>query len=70
MVLIGNIKIDDEIAKIDNLSTDGLGGINNSLAYRIHEIENHLHSPERRLGISLDADQAKDKWALEDTLNT
>ena len=56
-----------EILKIDRLVTDGLAGVSNSLAYRVHEIEKHFHSPERRLGIS--ADQSGNDWALEDTLN-
>jgi len=33
-----------DIAKIDELATDGLLGVHNSLAYRVHEIEKHLHS--------------------------
>lgn len=32
--------------KIDNQATDGLNGVHNSLAYRVHEIEKHFHSPE------------------------
>jgi hypothetical protein len=35
-----------EVAKIDSLATDGLLGTNNSLAYRVHEIEKHFHSNE------------------------
>ena len=30
--------------KIDNQAVDGLLGVSNSLAYRVHEIERHLHS--------------------------
>lgn len=33
--------------RLDWEATDGLEGINNSLAYRTHEIERHLHSYER-----------------------
>ena len=33
--------------KIDSVTTLGLNGTNNSLAYRVHEIERHLHSYER-----------------------
>ena len=33
--------------KIDSYATDGLAGVNNSLAYRVHEIERHFHSYER-----------------------
>ena len=31
-------------SKIDALATDGLLGVTDSLSYRIHEIERHLHS--------------------------
>lgn len=33
--------------KIDSAATDGLTGVEDSLAYRIHEIERHFHSYER-----------------------
>ena len=33
--------------KIDSATTLGLNGTNNSLAYRVHEVERHLHSYER-----------------------
>lgn len=39
--------ISDETDKIDGATTDGLAGTNNSLAYRVHEIERHFHSYER-----------------------
>lgn len=42
--------ISDETNKIDNAATDGLAGTNNSLAYRVHEIEKHLHSRGRYWG--------------------
>lgn len=32
--------------KIDEAATSGLSGTNNSLAYRVHEIERHFHSYE------------------------
>ncbi|MCP4149802.1 MAG: hypothetical protein GY757_18805 [bacterium] len=32
--------------KIDDAAVDGLLGVNNSLAYKVHEIEKHFHSPE------------------------
>jgi hypothetical protein len=38
--------IDTKTDKIDGASTDGLSGSSNSLAYRVHEIEKHFHSPE------------------------
>lgn len=37
-------------AKIDDLATNGLDGVDNSLAYRVHEIERHLHSYESWFG--------------------
>ena len=37
----------EAIAKIDGLATLGLTGTLNSLAYRVHEIERHLHSGGR-----------------------
>ena len=36
--------------KIDKQATDGLAGVHNSLAYRIHEIEKHFHSEEHWYG--------------------
>jgi len=38
------IVIEAQTNKIDDAATDGLLGIHNSLAYRVHEIERHLHS--------------------------
>jgi hypothetical protein len=34
------------LEKIDNKATLGSLGTSNSLAYRVHEIERHLHSYE------------------------
>jgi hypothetical protein len=36
-----------DLQKIDSAGTDGLAGVHNSLAYRVHEIERHFHSYER-----------------------
>lgn len=36
-----------DLQKIDSAATDGLTGVHNSLAYRVNEIERHLHSYER-----------------------
>jgi len=47
----GNI-VNRDILKIDSLKTDGLEGINNSLAYRVHEIEKHLHNNEKWFGLA------------------
>ena len=33
--------------KVDSAAVDGLTGVSNSLAYRVHEIERHLHSGAR-----------------------
>jgi len=62
-----NQSVKTETDKIDNATTDGLAGVNNSLAYRVHEIEKHFHNKERWFGIS--ADQSGNDWALESTLN-
>jgi hypothetical protein len=37
--------------KIDDQATLGLLGTNDSLAYRVHEIEQHIHSRERWYGL-------------------
>lgn len=42
--LIDAIKAETD--KIDSVTTDGLAGTDNSLAYRVNEIERHLHSYE------------------------
>ena len=42
--------------KIDEAATDGLLGVNNSLAYRVHEIERHLHGREKWFGVAASAD--------------
>ena len=39
-----------ETEKIDKKAVDGLLGVNNSLAYKVHEIEKHFHSPEYWFG--------------------
>jgi hypothetical protein len=41
-----------ETQKIDKKAVDGLLGISNSLAYKVHEIEKHLHSSGRFFGYS------------------
>jgi len=38
---------DADTSKIDDAATDGLSGVSNSLSYRVHEIERHLHSGAR-----------------------
>ena len=44
--------VQNEIAKIDSLATSGLSGVDNSLAYRIGEVERHFHSYERWYGLA------------------
>ncbi len=49
--------------KIDSLATNGLAGVSNSLAYRVHEIEKHFHNRERwfgKLGVQTATDWADD----------
>lgn len=46
LVMGPNIDV-GEIKKIDSAPTDGLLGVHDSLAYRVHEIERHLHSGGR-----------------------
>ncbi len=52
--------------KIDNLAVDGLLGVNNSLAYRIDDIEKHFHSPETHIGKK--GTQTATDWAEEASL--
>jgi hypothetical protein len=54
--------------RIDHLAVDGLLGVNNSLAYKVHEIEKHFHHLGRVYGKS--ADQSGVDWALENSLTT
>jgi len=46
----GAAAIQAETDKIDGAATDGLAGTDNSLAYRVHEVERHFHSYERWFG--------------------
>lgn len=38
--------------KIDGLAVNGLGGVSNSLAFKVHEIEKHFHNREYWYGSS------------------
>jgi len=49
------------LEKIDNKAVDGLLGVSNSLGYRVHEIERHLHGRERWLGKA--GSQTATDWA-------
>jgi hypothetical protein len=46
------LEIHPSTAKIDNAATDGLSGVEDSLSYRVAEIERHLHGWERWFGLS------------------
>ena len=54
--------VKDETDKIDSATTLGLAGTNNSLAYRVHEIEKHFHNNEKWFGKSADQ-SGVNKWA-------
>ena len=43
---------DAETSKIDKLATNGLAGVSNSLAYRVHELERHFHNWESWFGLA------------------
>jgi len=58
--------IDGYTQKIDNLAVNGLLGVSNSLAYKVHELERHFHGRERWFG-KLAVQTATD-WA-DNTLN-
>lgn len=42
----------DEVNKIDNAAVDGFAGVDDSLAYKISEIERHYHSYESWFGLA------------------
>lgn len=46
--------INKNVEKIDNFQTLGLSGVANSLTYRVHEIEKHVHNHQRWYGKSAD----------------
>ena len=46
-------RVPNQLNKIDLQATDGLNGIVDSLAYRIHETERHLHGWERWYGVAV-----------------
>jgi len=47
---ITQTQAEENIKKVDELAVAGLAGTANSLAYRVHEIEKHLHSREHWFG--------------------
>jgi hypothetical protein len=51
-ILVDTAAIQAETDKIDSAVTDGLAGTHNSLAYRAHEIEKHIHNRELWYGKS------------------
>jgi hypothetical protein len=51
------------LEKIDNKAVDGLLGVSNSLAYKVHELERHFHGRERWRGKA--ASQTATDWAAD-----
>lgn len=52
--IIDDIEIvDGYTKKIDNLASNGLLGVSDSVAYRIHELEQHSHVAERWFGVAI-----------------
>lgn len=49
-ILVDTGAIETETDKIDQAVVDGLTGTENSLAYKVHAVENHHHSRERWWG--------------------
>ena len=49
---ITQAEVEAALKKIDGQAVDGLAGVNNSLAYKVHEIEKHFHNRESWVGIS------------------
>ena len=41
-----------DLPKIDSKATDGLLGVSNSLAYRVHKLERHFHNNEKWFGLA------------------
>ena len=58
--------ISAETDKIDSAVTSGLAGTSNSLAYRVHEIEKHVHNRARRWGATAAPDETN---AIEANVN-
>ena len=42
-----------DVSKLDDFATNGLLGVPNSLAYRVHELDRHLHGFERWFGLAV-----------------
>lgn len=49
---MGVIDLAGRLRRIDGEATKGLAGTENSLAYRVHEIERHFHSYEHWFGLA------------------
>ena len=60
------VAIEPETDKIDQAVTDGLTGVVDSLSYRAHEIEHHLHGRERWWGALAGPDETN---AIEANVN-
>lgn len=52
MILSPYIGNGSAIQKIDSLAVDGLLGVNNSLSYKVHEIERHFHGTDKFFGLA------------------
>lgn len=57
----------NEVSKIDSKTVDGLLGVNNSVAYKVHEIEKHFHSGETWLGIRAVPDATD--WGIDTSID-
>ena len=56
---MSNASSDTNLEKIDSLAVNGLVGVSNSLAYKVHEIEKHFHSPEYWFGDDTDSTMSR-----------
>ena len=57
------VNVIDPAAQIDSVATDGLTGVVDSLAYRVHEIAEHLNARSRWLGRA--DDQTAGSWSSD-----
>ena len=67
---INGVPVSQDARKIDSATTDGLSGTSNSLAYRVHEIEKHLHGKEYWFGDGGSNDLAENLTEIQATAGT